>query len=169
MTRPNTAVGCIGRTSREACCAGHVWIAASQTTPPYSVQSRRMKIHAMRPKPPSRGASPPLMHERNDIPCIHQLQHDSLIAAIPAHDMRILCDHGGRWVGEGFEPPVPSCAATFSIRHDRRSCCKQTHLVIAAQLPPYWRSPDVLRRGRRAKRTDHQAAIVTMGLAFWKP
>ena len=44
------------------------------------------------------------------------------MAAIPAHDMRILCDHGSRQVGEGFNPPLPSFTATFSIRHDRLSC-----------------------------------------------
>jgi hypothetical protein len=50
-------------------------------------------------------------------------RHDAKLAtltAIPAHDMRILCDHGSRQVGEGFDPPVPSFTAPCSIRHDRR-------------------------------------------------
>lgn len=58
------------------------------------------------------------------------------MAAIPAHDMRILGDHGSRQVGEGFDPPVPSFTAPFSIRHDRLWCCKQTQLIMAAPLPP---------------------------------
>jgi hypothetical protein len=54
------------------------------------------------------------------------------LSAIPADDLRVLCDHGSRQLYPRFDHPFPSFEATSTIRHARVSRCKQTHRAIEA-------------------------------------
>jgi hypothetical protein len=49
-------------------------------------------------------------------------RHDALDPAIPAHDLRALCDHGSGELSQRFDHPFPFFEATLAIRHDRVSC-----------------------------------------------
>ncbi len=53
-------------------------------------------------------------------------------SAILADDLRVLYDHGSRQRSQRFDHPFPSFEETCAIRQDRRACCKQPPLVIAA-------------------------------------
>src|SRR5215472_7229488 len=59
-----------------------------------------------------------------------------MLSVIPAHALRILCNHDSGQHGECFDHPLPSFAQTCSMRHDRLSCRKPTQLVMEAYLPP---------------------------------
>src|SRR6266436_7628054 len=66
-------------------------------------------------------------------PRAHQIPvYLMVFSAIPADDLRVLCDHGSRQLYPRFDHPFPSFEATSTIRHARVSRCKQTHRAIEA-------------------------------------